>query len=69
MLAGTGISRHRRLILYQAMIHYIAHDLLPLRPNRLEPRARKRRPKNYQLLNKPRGEFREIQHRNKYKKP
>lgn len=33
------------------------------------PRARKRRLKNYQLLNKPRREFREIQHRNRYSRP
>lgn len=47
----------------------IARDKIPLRPDRLEPRARKRRPKNYQLLNKPRATFREIHHRSKYAKP
>ncbi len=30
----------------------------PHRPNRVEPRARKRRPKEYDLLNKPRSELR-----------
>lgn len=55
--------------LYQQMLLYIAADKLPLRPNRTEPRARKRRAKNYQLLNKPRSQFKEIQHRNKYSKP
>ena len=43
-------------------------DAMPDRPNRSEPRARKRRPKNYQLLNKPRRLFKEIQHRNRYRK-
>ena len=32
----------------------IAADLIPLRPGRNEPRARKRRTKDYQLLNRPR---------------
>lgn len=41
----------------------------PHRPGRLEPRAKKRRPKNYQLLTKPRHEFREIPHREKYRAP
>ena len=45
-----------------------ARDLVPQRPNRTEPRALKRRKKNYQLLNKHRSEFREIPHRNKYRK-
>ncbi len=31
-----------------------ANDLVPLRPDRSEPRAVKRRPKVYQLLTKPR---------------
>jgi hypothetical protein len=53
----------------QTLLHYIARDPVPLRPNRTEPRARKRRPKNYQLLNKPRGKFKEIPHRNRYAKP
>jgi len=52
-----------------AMLHAIARDPLPQRPNRTEPRARKRRPKNYQLLNKPRHQFKEGQHRNRYRKP
>ena len=36
------------------LLRVIAADQVPLRPNRSEPRARKRRPKNYQLLTKPR---------------
>lgn len=47
----------------------MASDLIPSRPNRQEPRVRKRRPKNYQLMNKPRHLTLEIQHRNKYTKP
>jgi hypothetical protein len=55
--------------LQQTVLLIIAKDAVPHRPNRQEPRARKRRPKNYQLLNKPRSLFREIPHRNKYSKP
>ena len=36
------------------------------RPNRVEPRAIKRRPKPYPLLNRPRRQFRDIPHRSRY---
>ena len=51
----------RRLIrlLYQTIAHYV----VPERPGRSEPRAVKRRPKNYQLLTAPRHEMKPIQHR------
>lgn len=54
--------------LFQRMLYYIAADPVPHRPDRTEPRARKRRPKNYPLLNQPRREYREIYHRNHYTK-
>lgn len=38
-----------------SMLDLIAQDQNPYRPGRSEPRAKKRRPKKYQLLNKPRG--------------
>jgi hypothetical protein len=44
----------------------LARDLVPLRPNRTEPRALKRRPKPYPLLNQPRRKFVEISHRSRY---
>ncbi len=43
----------------------LAHDPLhllvvnPDRPDRYEPRVRKRRPKNYQLMNKPRCQLKQ----------
>jgi hypothetical protein len=37
-----------------ALLAWIASDLVPDRPNRIEPRRKKRRPKEYSLLNKPR---------------
>lgn len=54
--------------MYKALINAIARDPVPERPERTEPRARKRRPKNYQLLTKPRKEFKECPHRSKYAK-
>jgi IS4 transposase len=44
--------------LYQLLLSWIANDLLPHRPNRIEPRAVKRRPKEYALLNRPRHQMR-----------
>ena len=43
--------------LVDAMLAVIADDLVPHRPDRSEPRAKKRRPKGYQLLTKPRHEM------------
>lgn len=45
--------RHRRLA-RRTLLARIANDQVPLRPGRHEPRARKRRPKSYQFLNRPR---------------
>jgi hypothetical protein len=50
------------------MIEIISMDIVPYRPNRLQPRAVKRRRNSYQLLTKPRNIFMEIPHREKYKK-
>jgi hypothetical protein len=61
-------SRRQLRGLHVALLYAIARAPVPNRPNRTEPRARKRRPKNYQLLNKPRHQFKEIHHRNRYTK-
>jgi len=37
-----------------ALLAWIASDIVPDRPNRVEPRRKKRRPKEYSLLRKPR---------------
>lgn len=47
-----GTDRAERL--YRLLLRCIAHDLLPDRPGRIEPRAVKRRPKPYARLNRPR---------------
>jgi hypothetical protein len=44
--------------LWQAMFTAIAYDRVGERPGRVEPRAKKRRPKQYDLLNCPRHEAR-----------
>ena len=59
-------SRKLRNLLWQDLLLTLARDQLPYRPNRTEPRAVKRRPKPYPLLNKPRRKFVEISHRSRY---
>ena len=49
------------------LLETIAQLIVPYRPDRSEPRAIKRRKKNYQLMNEPRNQFSEIRHRNKYR--
>jgi len=46
-------------IVYALLLEWIARDKLPHRPGRIEPRAVKRRPKEYDRLNKPRQELRQ----------
>jgi len=47
----------KRAQLYDQMLGVIAGDLVPERPSRSEPRAKKRRPKTYQLMTAPRGQM------------
>jgi hypothetical protein len=62
-------SRKKREQLWEQLLRTIISDKVPRRPGRTEPRAVKRRPKAYPLLNKPRRQFKEIPHRNRYRKP
>jgi hypothetical protein len=48
----------KAVMVYKLLLKWIAGDILPYRPNRIEPRAVKRRPKEYDLLNKPRQQMR-----------
>ncbi len=66
--ALRGMPRKQQALL-GAMFELIANDLVPHRPGREEPRAKKRRPKNYHLLTKPRHEMRISGHRNRPKSP
>ena len=67
-LDRSHFNDQKRRDLYEMMLYYLATDLVPHRPNRREPRALKRRPKQYPSLTKPRAAFKEIPHRKKYKK-
>lgn len=60
-------SRRQRRNLLNQLLRLLAQDPVPERPGRREPRAVKRRPKPYPLLNKPRHRFREISHQNRYR--
>jgi hypothetical protein len=59
-------NRKLRRQLWDELLLALARDLVPLRPNRTEPRAVKRRPNPFPLLNKPRRKFVEISHRSRY---
>ena len=59
-------SKKQQRALVADLLAVLAADLVPERPGRVEPRARKRRPKPYPLLNKPRQQFKDIAHRNRY---
>ena len=61
-------NRKMRAQLWEDLLLNLARDLVPDRPHRQEPRAVKRRPKPYPLLNQPRGQFKEIPHRSRYRK-
>jgi hypothetical protein len=61
-------SRKKREHLWEELIRTLIADKVPRRPGRTEPRAVKRRPKAYPLLNKPRHKFKEIPHRSRYRK-
>ena len=68
-IAQARSRKHQQQLLAQ-LLEIIAQDQLPDRPGRREPRAVKRRPKPYQLLNRPRHLMKELQHRSRYhKKP
>lgn len=62
---ATKPSLYRRLFRY--LLTTMTDDQLPLRPNRSEPRAVKRRPKNYHRLTKPRHLMGNLPHRNRSK--
>lgn len=59
-------NRRTRRQLWKDLLRNLARDLVPLRPNRSEPRVVKRRPKNFGWLTKPRHKYHECLHRNRY---
>jgi hypothetical protein len=54
-LLDPARARHRTA--RRELLRILASDRVPLRPHRSEPRARKRRPKNYQFLTRPRRQM------------
>lgn len=62
-------NRHRvRARRHEALHQRVRERLIPLRPGRHEPRAVKQRPKPFQYLTSHRAQFKEIDHRNRYRK-
>jgi hypothetical protein len=61
-------NRKMRRQLWDDLLLNLVRDLVPQRPGRREPRAVKRRPKQFPLLNQPRHRFVEISHRNRCSK-
>jgi hypothetical protein len=62
-------SRKTQQRIREQLYQLLAKDLVPERPGRREPRAVKRRPKSYPLLTAPRHQYREIPHKNRYRRP
>src|SRR6266496_2738643 len=63
---ATSRKKQKRLI--AALLGTIASDQVPHRPGRRQPRAVKRRPKPFPLLNRHRRTFKEVFHRSRYRK-
>jgi hypothetical protein len=63
---ASARTRNMRDQLWQDLLVNLARDLVPLRPNREEPRALKQRPKPFVWLTKPRRHFKAWAHRNRY---
>ena len=63
--ATSGAEDKPRTIsaMVDEMLLAIARDLNPHRPGRSEPRVKKRRPKNYRLMTRPRHEMGPLPHR------
>jgi len=68
VIAAAGRTPRKQDQLIDQMLSSIARDPVPERPGRSEPRARKRRAKNYQLLTKPRHQTGNLPRRNRPQK-
>ena len=65
VIAAAGESPRKQNQLITEMLAAIARDPVPERPQRSEPRAKKRRAKNYQLLTRPRRQMGNLPRRNR----
>ena len=68
VIAAAGNQPRKQDQLIDQMLATIARDRVPARPGRSEPRAKKRRPKNYQLLTRPRHRIGNLPRRNRPQK-
>ena len=68
LVRGLGLHHSKRAQLLEVILSICATKVLDIRPGRQEPRAIKRRPKPFQLLTAPRHVFREIPHKENYRK-
>ena len=59
-------SRRKQRELLELLLETIAKDAVPQRPGRREPRAVKRRPKPFPILNQPRHKFKDVPHANRH---
>jgi len=55
IFACAGNSR--KALAFESLLDFVAEQIVPHRPLRAEPRVRKRRPKNYPLMTKPRAQL------------
>ena len=67
-IAAAGETPRKQDLLIAQMLSALARDLVPERPERSEPRAKKRRSKNYQLLTRPRHAIGNLPRRNRPQK-
>lgn len=58
-MAQTRQPWRKRKLLHK-LLQILASDLVPERPDRREPRVRKRRPKDYPLMHRPRAEYQQL---------
>ena len=68
VIAAASGQPKKQDALIEELLSAIARDPVPERPGRSEPRAKKRRPKNYQLLTRPRRKMGNLPRRNRPKK-
>lgn len=65
-LLKSQMSPQEQRRLLSLLCDSLAASVIRQRPGRREPRCKKRRPKNYQRLTRPRHEMQETPHRSKY---
>jgi cell division septal protein FtsQ len=69
VLQAGDMTVRQQAALESERLRLVAFDQVRPRPGRVEPRAKKRRPKNYHLLTKPRHKMKLAQRRNRHKAP